>query len=99
MLTFGNPLVKAIFNAKIKLQSCLDMISSRINASVFPDIQETAEDSSTNLLCLLNLIFLVSLVLLSPDRLSQVLSSARPSWLAFDWIQDVVEALGKMVPF
>lgn len=99
MLTFGNPLVKVIFHAKIKLQSCLDMISSRINASVFPDIQETAESSSTRLLCLLNLIFLVSLVLLSPDRLTQVLSSARPSWLAFDWIQDAVEALGKMVPF
>jgi hypothetical protein len=99
MFTFGNPLVKAFFHAKIKLQSCLDMISSRINASVFPDIQETAESSSTRLLCLLNLIFLVSLVLLSPDRLTQVLSSARPSWMAFDWIQDVAKTLAKLASF
>jgi hypothetical protein len=99
MHSFGNPLAKAIFYFKVKVQNYFDAISRRIGASVSSEIQEGTEGSSARLFWLLNLIFLASLVLLSPDKVTEVLPSARPNWLAFDWIQDVAETLGKLAPF
>ena len=99
MFTFENPLTKAIFYAKAKSHGCLDMISRWTSTLISPEIQEEDDGRSARLFCLLNLIFLVSLILLSPDKLAQMLPFTRPSWLGFDWIQDVVEALGKMAPF
>ena len=99
MPSFGNPLAKAIFYLKVNVQNCSDAISRRIGAYVFSEIQEGTEGSSARFFWLLNLIFLASLVLLSPDKVTQVFPSARPNWLVFDWIQDVAETLAKLAPF
>lgn len=99
MFSLRSSLVKAVFSARVKVRDYIDAISRRIGASILSDSQEGTDDNSARFFCFVNIVFLVSVILLSPDKVAEVLPSARPSWLASGWFQEVAETLRKLTPF
>lgn len=99
MFKFGNPLMKVVSHAEFKLRSFLNGISHQIGASVFSATSESADGKSAKLFYLLNLIFFISLIVLSPDKITQELSPIKLGYTTLDGFQDVAELLRNLVPF
>ena len=91
--------MKAVSYAEFKLRSFLNGISHHISASVFPATSESADSKSAKLFYLLNLTLFISLLLLSPDKITQELSPIKPGYTTLDGFQDVAELLRNLVPF
>jgi hypothetical protein len=59
---------------------------------------EDSEEESRLVFYLLNLCLYVSLIVLSPDKAIQALSSAQPAYPVIHWFQDAIEVLRNLIP-
>jgi hypothetical protein len=59
---------------------------------------ENPENESKLIFGLLNLCLYISLIVLSPDKAIQALSSAEPAYPVIHWLQDAVDVLRKLIP-
>jgi len=99
MPKFRNPLLKAVSYAESKLLSLIREISRLLGTAAFAATPEGADSKSDRIFWFLNLVLFVSLILLSPDKVTQVLATARSGCTISDGFQDVVDLLRKLAPF
>lgn len=91
--------MKAVSYGESKLRSFLGEISHLRGASPFQATLEGADSKSPRIFYLLNLVLFVSLILLSPDKIAQVLAPVKSGCTIFDGFQDVAELFRKLPLF
>lgn len=90
--------VMALFEAKGKLQHILAGISSRIGSVAHLACIPEDSDQSGRTLCFLSLLLLISLVLMSPDRIIEAFSSQRPETGMLEKAQELVKLVRRLIP-
>ena len=89
---------KAVSGFVLKFRQLTSGIQDLANRLACVTDIEGSEEESSLIFCLLNLCFFVSLVVLSPDKAIQALSSAEPAYPIIRWFQDAIEVLRKLMP-
>jgi len=89
---------KAASGFVLKLRHLTSRVQNPANKLVCIIDTEDSEEESRLIFCLLNLCLSVSLVVLSPDKAIQALSSAQPAYPVIRWFQDAIEVLRKLMP-
>jgi hypothetical protein len=82
----------------LKFRHLTSGVQNLANKLVCVTDTEDSEEESRLIFCLLNLCFFVSLVVLSPDKAIQALSSAEQAYPVINWFQDAIEVLRKLMP-
>ena len=91
-------LVKAVSGFVLKFRHLTSGVQDLANRFVCVADTEDSEEESRLIFCVLNVCLFVSLIVLSPDRAVQALSSAQPAYPVVRWFQDAVEVLRKLMP-
>ena len=91
-------LVKAVSGFVLKFRHLTSGVQDLANRFVCVADTEDSEEESRLIFCVLNVCLFVSLIVLSPDRAVQALSSAHPAYPVVRWFQDAVEVLRKLMP-
>ncbi len=89
---------KAVSRFVLKLRQLTSGIQNLANRLACVTDIEGSEEKSSLIFYLLNLCFFVSLIVLSPDKAIQALSSAEPACPVISWFQDATEVLRKLIP-
>ena len=89
---------KAVSGFVLKFRHLTSGVRNLANRLVCVTDTEDSEEESRLIFCLLNLCFFLSLVVLSPDKAIQALSSAEPAYPIIRWFQDAIEVLRKLMP-
>jgi hypothetical protein len=89
---------KTVSGFVLKFRHLTNGIQDLANKLVRATDTEDSEKESKLIFYLLNLCLYVSLVVLSPDKAIQALSSAQPAYPIISWFQDAIEVLRKLMP-
>lgn len=91
-------LEKAIFSVASKSQRLLAQVSCHFETLVRAVNVEDETMQSTRVFYLLSLIFVISLILLSPDKIPQILTHAQADSELLGKAQDIAKVFRKLVP-
>ena len=91
-------LTKAVSRFVLKFRHLTREVQNLGNKLVCVSDTEDSEQESRLIFYLLNLCLYVSLIVLSPDKAIQALSTAQPAYPVIHWFQDAVEVLRNLIP-
>ena len=90
---------KVISDLSLKMRCFFGKISDLWTGFVQVSSAEDVEKESTMAFHILNLVLLVSLALLSPDKITQLLIPSQPSCTIIDGFHELLGLLRKLAPF
>jgi hypothetical protein len=92
-------LKRAITDLEFKARHCIRELAYLCNNFVRVTSADDTATESARSFYLVNLMLLVFLILLSPDKIPQMLGSNRPDFAIFDRIEEILTLLKRAISF